>query len=330
MTRWFARRNSCLWRREMTNSVNAPVTASGSTRLLAWAALALGLALGGFFDGILLHQILQWHHLLSGLEGARFGDLRAQILADGICHGMMYVIAAIGLWLLWRARGELASTGAGRVVAAFALIGFGAWHVADGVLSHWLLGIHRIRMDAGNPLFWDLLWFAVFGVAFIVGGWMLLRKADGNGSSDGRRRSTVTSIVLVCAVLIAGPVAAMPPPGASTVMVLFKPGMSAGEMFEAVAVMDGRVVWNDASGQLWAIELDRRGDGKLLYRHGALMVSSGPLPSAASGGPVPDSTGAIPAAAQQRRAATPVSAQHIDLHGDKWWAHQDSNLGPAD
>lgn len=29
-----------------------------------WGIL-LGLSLGGFFDGILLHQILQWHHLLS-------------------------------------------------------------------------------------------------------------------------------------------------------------------------------------------------------------------------------------------------------------------------
>jgi uncharacterized membrane protein len=27
----------------------------------------LGFAFGGFFDGILLHQVLQWHHLLSGI-----------------------------------------------------------------------------------------------------------------------------------------------------------------------------------------------------------------------------------------------------------------------
>jgi uncharacterized membrane protein len=27
--------------------------------------LLLGIGLGGFFDGIVLHQILQWHHMLS-------------------------------------------------------------------------------------------------------------------------------------------------------------------------------------------------------------------------------------------------------------------------
>ena len=27
--------------------------------------LLLGLGLGGFLDGILMHQVLQWHHLLT-------------------------------------------------------------------------------------------------------------------------------------------------------------------------------------------------------------------------------------------------------------------------
>lgn len=35
-----------------------------ANRWVLWAAV-LGFALSGFFDGVLLHQILQWHHLLS-------------------------------------------------------------------------------------------------------------------------------------------------------------------------------------------------------------------------------------------------------------------------
>src|SRR5690606_37996060 len=57
-----------------------------------WAGYLLGFAIGGFFDGILLHQILQWHHLLSGLGDGGPGDLRFQILADGLFHLMMYVL----------------------------------------------------------------------------------------------------------------------------------------------------------------------------------------------------------------------------------------------
>jgi uncharacterized membrane protein len=29
------------------------------------AGIFFGLGLGGFFDGIVLHQILQWHHMLT-------------------------------------------------------------------------------------------------------------------------------------------------------------------------------------------------------------------------------------------------------------------------
>ena len=32
-------------------------------------ALLLGLGLGGFVDGIVLHQVLQWHHMLTGEHG---------------------------------------------------------------------------------------------------------------------------------------------------------------------------------------------------------------------------------------------------------------------
>ena len=29
------------------------------------AGILFGLGLGGFFDGIILHQVLRWHHMLS-------------------------------------------------------------------------------------------------------------------------------------------------------------------------------------------------------------------------------------------------------------------------
>src|SRR5690606_41087677 len=76
-------------------------TRRSSDLRLEWAGYALGFGLGGFFDGILLHQVLQWHHLLSGVEQAR-QDIRVLILADGLFHVLMYVVAGMGLWLLWR------------------------------------------------------------------------------------------------------------------------------------------------------------------------------------------------------------------------------------
>src|SRR5690606_22595817 len=104
----------------------------------------------------------QWHHLLSGLRTGAFADLRVQVMADGLFHAGMYAIAVVGLWQLYRARSHLARPGANRRFIANFWIGFGVWHVLDALLSHWLIGIHRIRMDVAHPLPWDVAWLVLF------------------------------------------------------------------------------------------------------------------------------------------------------------------------
>jgi uncharacterized membrane protein len=37
-----------------------------STGPIVIAGVALGVGLGGFFGGIVFHQLLQWHHMLTG------------------------------------------------------------------------------------------------------------------------------------------------------------------------------------------------------------------------------------------------------------------------
>ena len=69
------------------------------------AGLLLGLGLGGFFDGIVLHQVLQWHHMLTtaGYPPDSVANLRVNTLWDGLVHSTTYIFVAIGLALLWRA-----------------------------------------------------------------------------------------------------------------------------------------------------------------------------------------------------------------------------------
>lgn len=247
------------------------------------AALALGFAAGGFFDGILLHQILQWHHLLSALDDPAFGDIRVQILADGLFHALMYVVGAAGIFLLWRARHGLERPGAGRLLAAGALVGFGAWHILDAVLSHWVLGIHRIRMDTGNRLLWDLIWFFVFGVAFVLAGWWARPRGGpgaGRHAPESRRAGRVAASVLALAVLAGGPVSALPPRDAGgTALALFRPDMAARDVLAAVAAAGGRTVWSDPSGGLWAVDFDEPGAARSLYGRGALLVGGSLLPA---------------------------------------------------
>jgi uncharacterized membrane protein len=137
---------------------------SGLDRKTRAGWLLVGFALGGFFDGIVLHQILQWHHLLSGLPDPEGSNLPFQILADGLFHLVMYIVAVTGAVLLVAARASGAPVAPTSTILRMALIGFGVWHVIDALLSHWLLGLHRIRMDSASPIVWDVAWLAVFGL----------------------------------------------------------------------------------------------------------------------------------------------------------------------
>jgi uncharacterized membrane protein len=232
------------------------------------AGVALGFGLGGFFDGILLHQVLQWHHLLSGLEEVR-GDLRFLILTDGLFHVLMYLVTGAGLWLLWRRRQSLV----GARLWPDVLIGFATWHIVDAVLSHWVLGIHRVRMDVENPLVWDLLWLCIFGAVPLALGIALTRRPQ---TEQSLRLSPLS---LAVGAILAGAGAAIPPPSQDVVMVLFRPGLTADEMANALAAVDGRVLWTDPSDQLWAMQLPKEASLLLLYQHGALLVGSSILPA---------------------------------------------------
>ncbi|MCP1167194.1 DUF2243 domain-containing protein [Limimaricola litoreus] len=240
----------------------------------SWHGLTLGIGLGGFFDGILLHQILQWHHLLSLVPGV--DDLRAQVLWDGYFHLLMYVLAAIGLWGLWRSHVAGARIG-GRALLGVLIAGFGTWHILDSVLSHWLLGIHRIRIDSAYPLLWDLLWFAVFGLLPLAIGWALWRRGGGGGGM-GLQRSSAALLMITLVSLGAGGWSLRPPPDQPFTTVVFRPGHEAAQIEAALSKLSARLVWADPGMSVVVVDVpaDRRWS---FYRHGALLVSGTGMPS---------------------------------------------------
>jgi uncharacterized membrane protein len=139
----------------------------------------LGLGLGGFLDGIVLHQVLQWHHMLTGESGGEPMDsvagLEANTLADGFFHLATWVLVVAGIALTVRAwqRGDPAPPW--RAQVGLLLTGWGVFNVVEGTIDHLVLGIHHVRDDLGGPLGWDL-GFLVFGVLLIAVGAALSRS----------------------------------------------------------------------------------------------------------------------------------------------------------
>ena len=139
----------------------------------AAAGVLFGLGLGGFFDGIVLHQILQWHHMVTsaGYPADTVQNLEFNTLLDGLFHAVAYVFVALGLALLWRAahRGHL--WWSGKMMAGTMLIGFGAFNLVEGVVNHHLLGLHHVNETAPPEqwLYWDV-GFLICGAAMLLAG----------------------------------------------------------------------------------------------------------------------------------------------------------------
>jgi uncharacterized membrane protein len=153
----------------------APERTGGPPKL---PAFLLGIGLGGFVDGIVLHQILQWHHMVSDTASnpmTTVAGLEANTLADGFFHLATWIFVAAGMVLTVRAwqRGDLAPPW--RAQAGMLLAGWGVFNLVEGVVDHHLLGVHHVRDDLGAPLGWDL-GFLAFGALLLLAGLLLARS----------------------------------------------------------------------------------------------------------------------------------------------------------
>ena len=161
------------------------VRRGGADRRLGPAGLLLGLGLGGFVDGILLHQILQWHHMLTDYgDHASFPvttvpSLEDNTFWDGLFHATTWVFVAAGVFFLWRAL----STGrrvTWRGLVGPLLAGWGIFNLLEGIVDHHILSIHHVRDDVSDPLWWDLGFLAV-GAALVGAGFAIRRRDQASG-----------------------------------------------------------------------------------------------------------------------------------------------------
>jgi uncharacterized membrane protein len=145
----------------------------------------LGLGLGGFFDGIVLHQILQWHHMASsaGVPVDTVPGLRMNTLLDGLFHAATYVFVVLGIVFLWRGirRGAALS---GRALVGSVLMGFGLFNLIEGLANHQILGLHHVNetVPPEQWIWWDL-GFLASGMVLLAIGYALRQAApDARGS----------------------------------------------------------------------------------------------------------------------------------------------------
>ena len=151
----------------MTARAVAPVRAAG---------LAIGMGMGGFVDGIVFHQIMQLHNMLSArvpndvLVGAK-----VNMVWDGVFHAGVWLLTAFGIALLWRACRRPDALLSTRLLIGALLAGWGVFNLVEGVIDHFVLQIHHVVEVLGLSI-WDYV-FLAWGAAMLLGGIVLMRGA---------------------------------------------------------------------------------------------------------------------------------------------------------
>lgn len=144
---------------------------------LTRAGVFLGIGLGGFLDGIVFHQILQFHNMLSArLPKSNIPNIQINMFWDGVFHLFTWLMTLIGVVLLWRAHLVRNILWSGRAFTGSLFLGWGLFNLIEGIMDHHILHLHHVVESRGESVF-DLL-FLASGVLMTAGGWLLIARAN--------------------------------------------------------------------------------------------------------------------------------------------------------
>ncbi len=157
--------------------------ATASRRMAVLPGVLVGMGLGGFVDGIVLHQILRWHSMLSAvLPPTTMRDMEVNMVFDGYFHAGVWALTLLGVVGLWAAGRRGARFPSAAQFLGQLLLGWGLFNLVEGIVDHHVLQLHHVIDRPQHEPVFDWIFLAVFGLGLILFGAALMRT--------GRRRAT--------------------------------------------------------------------------------------------------------------------------------------------
>ncbi len=151
------------------------------------SAILLGIGMGGFIDGIVLHQVLQWHHMLSSVVAPESMEaMRVNMGADGAFHLVTWAVTLAGIFALWSAFGRPGTLPSTTAFAGYLLLGWGWFNLLEGLINHFLLDLHHVRDLPQHVPAYDWIFILGGGVGFIVLGVALSKSRVKRNIADRR------------------------------------------------------------------------------------------------------------------------------------------------
>ncbi|MBG6236158.1 putative membrane protein [Pedobacter sp. CAN_A7] len=156
-------------------NANSGSMENNSIPLMA-AATVLGIGIGGFIDGIVLHQILQWHEMLTNkLPADTLVNKSINMFWDGIFHLFTLITTIVGVFLLWNLLHKKTINTSKYLLWAGLSMGWGLFNLVEGIIDHHLLKLHNVREWSTSQELWNH-GFLIFGLLLIILGWYWQKK----------------------------------------------------------------------------------------------------------------------------------------------------------
>lgn len=159
---------------------------------LGLAGILIGIGMGGFVDGVVFHQILQIHNMLSNrLFPDTVVNAEINMFWDGLFHAFCWIITALGIAQTWR----VAKRGESPLITKFYVgsmaLGWGLFNLIEGVIDHHILKVHHVvqRAEGTEQLFWDLA-FLASGIV-LIGVAIYMRKTSLNAAQPITRKNNL-------------------------------------------------------------------------------------------------------------------------------------------
>lgn len=154
---------------------------------LTVSAIVLGIGSGGLIDGIVFHQILQWHAMLSNkMAPVTLVAKSVNAFWDGIFSGFCMLVILVGIVLLWKMLWRKDINRSSRLLAGGMLLGWGFFNMIEGLINHLVLKLHNVREVVEGRTTWNLAFLGFAFVLIIVG--YILVNTDRIAKQEARRR----------------------------------------------------------------------------------------------------------------------------------------------
>lgn len=154
---------------------------------LTTSATVLGIGLGGFIDGIALHQILQWHEMISNkMPPTTLVAKSVNMFWDGVFHAFCLIVVVLGVVLLWKMLWRRDIDRSGNLLGGGLLMGWGLFNIVEGIIDHHLLKLHNVREITDNVAFWNWSFIGISVVMLLMGYALVNKKREAAYAGDAR------------------------------------------------------------------------------------------------------------------------------------------------